>query len=398
MFEVNLGKSRLAYSSMSVTKSRLVQWETQAEIDACLLANDVSPTQLARWRREFKLFPEVEQVSRQYRGSETRYPLGTCAQIAAAARLFKIRNRAEYVGRQLWWEGFPVDEKYWRPRLEKSARLFDRTVSRILRFQSSDGDTGMTLQERMARTRRTNIVLSRIRGRLSAQSQSLSAHFGVLLSVATGDFTGFALRGPNETKAFDQTATIVALDIGNSESDVVLSQKLRFTTVLPIVLQAMASAFESHTFLDVALGPEQVISSARDDVRNALRIAVAMYEATAWIYGKKAFGLRLAAWIAKKKPPLLVDMMILGFTMVRRKSNQFYSSAEIADLAHKAEQARCDSLRIRELGRSDPRFAKVFLPKRVRQGLRDMPSYNNWIKEIGAVRISPNPGRTIKMN
>jgi len=295
----------------------------------------------------------------------------------------------EYVGRQLWWEGFRVDEKYWRPQLEKSARLFDRTVLRIVSYQSLDDSTGATLQERIARSKRSNIILSRIRARLS--SQYLAAHFGVLLTVATGDFTGFAQPGPNEKEAFDRRATIDALDLRTSESDTALGQKLKFTTVLSTVFQVMAKAFESGTLLDIAVGPAHAISSAREDVRNALRIAFALHKATAWIYGPRAFGLRLAAWIAKKQPPLLVDMMILGFAMLRRKSNQFYSSAEISDFANKAEQARCDSLRIRELGTSDPRFSRVFSPKRVRQGLRDMPSYNNWIKEVELARLGGGP-------
>jgi len=371
---------------MNVATSSFDDWESQAQVDACLAANDVSHTQVSRWRRELKILPEVLQIPHQYRGSEIRYSLGTCAQIAAASRLFKINNRAEYVGRQLWWDDFPVDEKYWRPQLVKSALLFDKTIARIRQYQiSADARTNeLTLQERLARSRRSNIVLSRIRARLS--SQYLAAHFGVLLSVVSGDFTGFALPGANENEAFDRRATIDALDIRTSVSDSVLGQKLRFTTVLPVVFQVMTKSLESDTLLDIAQGPEQVISNARDDVRNAFRIALAFHEAMTWIYGPKAFGLRLAAWIAKKQPQLLVNMMILGFAMLRRKSNQFISSAEIKELAIKAEQARYDSLRIRELGRGDPRFATVFSPRRVRQGMRDVPSYNGWIKEIELAR------------
>ena len=72
--------------------------------------------QVRRWRRE-GLLPDVVQDQQAYRGSVVLYPKGTCAQIRAASALFKQKNRVDYVGLRLWRLGFPVDEKYWRPRL-----------------------------------------------------------------------------------------------------------------------------------------------------------------------------------------------------------------------------------------------------------------------------------------
>src|SRR5215472_10860623 len=101
---------------MQASDSNWENSETQAQVDACLLENGVSPTKMVRWRRE-GLLPAVEQDPNRYHGSVVHYPPGTCRQIAAAARLFKVKSSVPYVGWQLWWEGYPVDEKYWRDPL-----------------------------------------------------------------------------------------------------------------------------------------------------------------------------------------------------------------------------------------------------------------------------------------
>ena len=52
----------------------------------------VTKDQVTRWRREGLLPKGVEQ-DLDYHGSVVRYPKGTCAQIRAAAGLFKENNR-----------------------------------------------------------------------------------------------------------------------------------------------------------------------------------------------------------------------------------------------------------------------------------------------------------------
>jgi hypothetical protein len=91
----------------------------------CWAETGLTMDQVRRWRRE-GLLPEVVQDQQAYRGSVVLYPKGTCAQIRAASALFKQKNRADYVGVRLWRLGFPVDEKHWRPRLQRQGRTLDR--------------------------------------------------------------------------------------------------------------------------------------------------------------------------------------------------------------------------------------------------------------------------------
>ena len=118
---------------MATSLARNGEWETQAEVDACLAETGVTKDQVVRWRREGLLPKEIEQDS-DYRGSVVRYPKGTCAQIRAAADLFREKNRVAFVGLRLWRRGFSVDEKHWRPRLQKSGRQLDRVLPLVMRL------------------------------------------------------------------------------------------------------------------------------------------------------------------------------------------------------------------------------------------------------------------------
>jgi hypothetical protein len=366
---------------MDQSQSGSVSRETQAQIDACLAVTGTTMDQVRRWRRE-GLLPDAIQKPNPYSGSSVYYLPGTSAQIVAIARLIRVKHSLSYVGQQLWWEGFSVPDRYWQPRLLKAAQRYDSGIRRIAEYVARDvgGFEQPTLQERIAKSRVTNIIMSRIRGRLSREG--LAAHIGIVLSVATGEFQQFNLPGSVETEAFDQARTIEAMDLEASRTDAIFGNSFAFIRELPIILRVMSSAQETCPFEELAQGPALPILEARDDVRNGLRMAVAMYEANRWIYGPQAFGLRLAAWIGKKQPEWLMPLLILGFARLRRSSIGYLSSAEIKSLAETAEKAKLDSLKIKALWQRDPRFKLVFNPKNIRRAFQDIASYNNWLKEV----------------
>ena len=106
-------------------------WESHAEVDAVLSETGATMDKVRRWRRQGLLPKEIDWRPEAYHGSTVRYPKGTCAQLRAAAALFKKRNRVHYVGLRLWRLGFPVDEKYWHPRLRRAGWVADK-AARIL--------------------------------------------------------------------------------------------------------------------------------------------------------------------------------------------------------------------------------------------------------------------------
>jgi hypothetical protein len=90
-----------------------------------------------------------------------------------------------------------------------------------------------------------------------------------------------------------------------------LEKKLNLIELLPSGLKKVSAAISMGSFEHVANVPAEEIVHARDDAMNSLAIALSLYEANRWIYGDGAFGLRLAAWIARKVPDVLVDTMTL---------------------------------------------------------------------------------------
>jgi hypothetical protein len=366
--------------------SPLAGWETQAQVDACLAETGATQNQVNRWRH-LGLLPEVAQDPATYRGSTVRYPPGTCAQIKAAARLFKEKNRASFVGRMLWWEGYPVDDQYWRPELAQLASRLDRVRRLIdpLIERYSRSETDETLQERLARATIADTVFSRIQRRL--QFDDLSALFSVLLTTAEGGFSGFRPGIDEERETSDETIAIKAFDLGRADRDQILGKRFKFREALGPALKNIALALKSYSFSSVLLEDPKVVFAARDDVRHTLDLARYFYNAVEWIFGPRAFGLRLAAWIAEKKPAPLVGGMILGLAVLRKKMPEaILSSDEIARLALQAKEIHRVSGRLKDLWQTDPRFHELLRPKRIRAGFVDKPSLRRWLRQIEAVR------------
>ncbi len=362
------------------------EWETQAEIDACLREIGMTSDQVIRWRRE-GLLPQVEQVPDAYRGSTVRYPIGTCAQIRAAQALFREKNRNAFVGLRLWRLGFPVREDYWRPRLKRFGLRADRVLWFINRLAArfDREDHGETLQERAARHPASNIILSRIRRRLNLDERG--AFLRVIIEIGTGKFDGFEPPIPGEPR-HDEDATIKAFDFGAAERHKILGQSLNLIGVLPSALNNAAIAFSMGSFEQAANLPGDVIAGARNDATNALAVGLSLYDGLKWIYGDEAFGLRFIAWFVRKAPDAVIDGMILPMLRLRNVPDAILSSEKIAALTVQARALKEMSMQMERLWREDPRYKIVFDPKRIRAAFADEISAKRWRDEVKAVSIS----------
>ena len=365
--------------------------ESQAEVDAVLAETGVTMDQVRRWRRE-GLLPDVVQDHQAYRGSVVLYPKGTCAQIRAANALFKKKNRVDYVGLRLWRLGFPVDEKYWRPRLQKSGRQLDWCLPLLMRLiDRFDRDSqSETFHDRAARefVKTDDIVLSRVTGRTSVDN--LPILLRVLSEVGTGEFQAFEEpRCRDEDgqvwRPADETVVIKAFDLINSESHSVLEQKLNLIELLPSGLGQVAAAMSAANFVRAADAPAEEIDRARDDARNGLAIGLYLYEASRWIYGDGAFGLRLAAWIARKAPEALLDSMTLVMFRLRQVPNAILPSDKIAEMAKQAREVCLFSKRHEWHWLNHPRFSKILDPKRIKLAFADEIALKRWQRELNAI-------------
>jgi hypothetical protein len=353
-------------------------WETQADVDACLQETGVTRDQVNRWRQE-GLLPPVEQMPQAYRGSAVLYPVGTCAQIRAAKKLFETKSRVDFVGWELWWRGLPVDECHWRPRLERVAETGDRLLRLLKRFMKRDEQeaSDRTRVERIAEKQPKQSILAKINRRVGMAN--LPAMWSIVLPTAAGAFN--SNLDPSDEKALTN-----AFDVSQSQRDRILGHQLRLESALPEILSELSNLSGRIALSEACKFPDSELRTARNDIRNTISIIDDFYEAASWVYGVEAFGLRLAAWVARKSTPDLKALCVLTFAARRREPNSMYSSEQISELARTAAQARENFAALRDLQR-DPRFAKVLSPKRLRRGLQTVDEQWNLLKEIEAAKL-----------
>lgn len=347
-------------------------WESVDDIQARLSAENViaTPDQWARWRGHGFL-PEVRQSGLgQGAGSVVRYSTGSADQIIKVAGLFRIKEKASFVGWELWWSGDDVADKWWRPTIEQAAQSWRRSIRLIDRVVEKD-----ELDET-----RTDTIFDRIPASFTDQqplSQALRSiaksevptFLGIIADVALRRFEGDdALQVAGERSGLEIARD--GMGMRGSTDDAILGKKLRFTEALPGVLRAMARMPKLPDTSRLFAGENlRLLNAARDDARNAFATITAFRRAVCWIYGRNAFGLGLAGWLADKSSPTVKATLVLGLMQLRRASNELLSSEEIADLRTIAERGLAQSMALRQLIQSHPSSRKLLNPKRLKLAL-----------------------------
>jgi hypothetical protein len=363
------------------------QWESQAQVDACLAETGVTKDQVVRWRREGLLPKGVDQDQFAYRGSVVRFPCGTCTQIRVANELFKQKNRTDHVGLWLWWLGYPVGEKHWRPQLLKAGRLLDRMAPNIAWFiNRSDRRDSETIYDRAESIlpSKGNIVLSRIRGRVDAAR--MPTVLRVVGETATGDFTDFDPH-PGGVEGDDQRALVEALDLSNASKHSILGHRLNAVELLPSGLGNVAAAMKMGHFAGAAAAPAQDVAAARNDGKYALLIAYYLYEASRWIYGDGAFGMRLLAMIVRKTPLPMMSLLTLVMFRLRQVPEATQSSNQIEQMARTAQSNWLESKKLEHLWRTDSRYSILLSPKRIKLAFADEIALKRWQRELNAITV-----------
>lgn len=357
--------------------------ETKAEVEACAHELGCTIDQLARWRRE-GLLPDARQESYGV-GSAVFYPAGTCAQLRALSELMNENASFKYVGRRLWWSGYPVDERYYRNDLIRAAGLIDRLLPFI-----------PLVADRLARTDRTvgdylasqptppASVAKRIERRLDLGQRATL--LGLFAEVAGGDSEAYGPDSTSEGEESRQDTVDLALDIEGIDGREIRGESLKFQVAMPTVLAQLASIFAQGDMMSIATGSAENLKAARDDVRLALQIAENMHDALAWIYPDVPTGFRLAAWMARKLKPEQVPILLFGFVRLREMDSLVEPEA-IRRMAEQADFVRRASMRLKELGESEPAFAGIISPARLRSVLADKGEGRRFTAELGAARL-----------
>jgi hypothetical protein len=364
-------------------------WESADFIASRLSAERLvaTPTQWARWRGQGFLPPVRQTGLGRGAGSVIDYPAGTADRTVKIARLYRIKEKASFVGWELWWSGEDVPEIWWRPRIELAARSWQRAVRLIDRaiVKSEDDDRPDTIFDRIPASVGNQMPLNQALRSL-AQSE-IPSFFGVIADLALGRFEG---DGAAQVEGERDSLQImsVGLGIGRSEVDTVLGNSIGFAGALPGTLRAIARMPKLPDASRLFLGDNlHRLKAARDDTRNALAAVSAFRQSMGWIYGKNGFGLGLAGWFADKAQMALKATLALGFMQLRRTSNDLLSSDEIVELRAIAEGTLAQSLAFRQLMQTRPELRELIKPKRVKLAFSSRSNLAIYHSEIEQLRL-----------
>ena len=358
--------------------NRSHDWVTTEELLQSLSQAGYPTTdrQLERWRNE-GLLPSVDQEN-IYRGSVTWHPPETVRQAIAIHRCLEVKKRFDFVGPLLWAAGFEVGERHHTDRLRQAdqyARWIRPFTRRLIdRFDRSNSDR--TFGDAVELKNGLTGILAKMSRRLG--NDGTPVLINDVADIATGEFHRFNVPA-TDCEVSTQAIFNRAFSFDQGLEDQILGAQLRLGRSLEGTLGDLSKMNRTQAIGELSATE---VRSARDDVRNALKIAICLYEAFAWIYGPGAFGLRLPAYFARVIPTSFIYFLVVSLAQLRKSGSDMYSSAEIAQMAHQAECAWLMSEYLREQFQLDPELAHLIAPKAVKSAFEDSIEHRKMLKEL----------------
>jgi hypothetical protein len=357
-------------------------WVSDTDFKAQLhaLGCTVPQQRIAKWR-EVDLVPSPYQAA-TYKagkvfGSEVWHPPKAALHVLATQRVLAEKSRLDFAGTVLWMAGAEVPESYWRPRLIKADALL-RGIHRRMRVLVREPDNADdTLGDRaVGALDRLTGVLAKIERR--TPDGQLPLVFNVGSQIVAGDFKRLATQPHDEGDLSELELVEQVMDLKAARADSIHGAKFNFIGGLSQALGELSTSIGRYSLNDFS---DDEIKAARDDVRNGFKLAVCHYEATKWIYGDEAFGLRTASFMATTVSTDVFFLWVVLFARLRRHADHFHTTAEIAAMAHTAELTWLAATYFRDL-QSNPNLAKSIDSKRLKLAFEDSHELKNLIEEL----------------
>ncbi len=380
--------------------SETTGWETRADIEREAKAKGLAPPssdQLERWRGKHLLKPAKQTAD--YKGSVVEFPAGTAKQAVRLMELLRIKEKFDYAGWELWWEGYDVGDEWWRPWLQSAAERGDtalKLVKRLFTRWSSGGSDAdeETEFDKLERETPGNALGWQIARRLKVGETA--TYLRILSSVASGKFSGLE-DDARRSDGSDYDIAVRALDLEQSggypgdakedgEVSRIFGRDLNLVSALRYVLRDMSGALRKHSLSDVLTFPIDEVKTARDDVRSALEIGRNLYECGGWVFGPGAFGLRIVPWLSRR-PAHQRATVILCFALLRRSKHPLLTSTQIEILSVQSAQARSDLAKLRRLADESPEFARVITAKALGRAFWSVDEFEQFKERLATVRL-----------
>lgn len=144
----------------------------------------ITRAKLHRWQNAGLLKPPRKPGLGRGAGSVSFYPSEAIEIVKTIAVLLRERRDFDWVGWKLWLMDYPVAERFWRPRLQRSAELWDRIVPVIRDLLDADDDRLAEEVKRWLEHRTDSAMFASIRKAIGADR--FEAAMVPLLELAAG--------------------------------------------------------------------------------------------------------------------------------------------------------------------------------------------------------------------
>lgn len=166
----------------------MLEFETALGLREEFKRNDViiSADQLRRWRDQ-GLMPRVMQVGKgKAAGSIIRYPQGTARLAIEIYRLLLVKKKLDFVGWQLWMQGYDVADAYWKPTINSALASLKHIPAWLRTMEKRNQVESETIFDQVPAAQFLNTPFAKGLAKLSPDMRAFA--FGLLADVARGTF------------------------------------------------------------------------------------------------------------------------------------------------------------------------------------------------------------------
>jgi hypothetical protein len=304
-----------------------------AELDCANVT--ITASRLERWRRE-ELLPAAKQIGLgRGRGSVVMVAPECVAQALELDRLYAVHRKREWVGWQLWMQGYWVGDQYWRPPMVQARAAF-RDVTRQARSHL-----------RRSESRDTDLTALKNRTRLLARRTPFAAPLSIIeepmfewllgfgIEIVTGEFEGFSWK-PSEADK-DRRTVINLLGAANAERQSISGNRLEIANSIEEVLREISQALRRLMLRRSISEPSQEV---RHEVAQTFEVGTALYDMLSPLFGRSAFGLRTINRIGLNQDIGVHSAILLVWNELRQFSTLLRPRNEIAELHGQTIKAR----------------------------------------------------------
>jgi hypothetical protein len=346
---------------------------------------DATRGKLQRWHFEDVIPRPRQQSLGQGLGSVSFYPAICVGQAQRVCALLKMRYSFEDIGWLLWWEGYDVHEKHWKPRIENDAKRYTGAVQTlrnwIRQYEDSDAPENTNFfrlaQSAALRAEPLNRVIQFM------DDDERETFVRMISHMITGSADAFQYHDKKES-GLDLRVMVKALGLLASGRDVALGEQIELIPHFMNVIIALTNAppLPASRKLFEGEGLTQLLA-ARDQLRDALVAIGALYRAVRPFYGKGAFGLRLGGWFAENamNSELKGVLPIIWMQLLAASNPVIKSAVELMGMRVQAELSEAMSSKIQNLAQKT-QFREILTPKKIAVAMSDATQLQVLLSEI----------------